>query len=47
MEEQASLLTRRAEQFRIDESTISDLQSPEPPPPASRATPLRHTRRAA
>lgn len=47
MEEQASLLTRRAEQFRIDESTISDLQVPEPPPVAPRAKPVRNDRRAA
>ena len=47
MEEQAGLLTRRAEQFRIDERTISDLQTPEPPPEAPRATAVRASRRAA
>jgi methyl-accepting chemotaxis protein len=47
MEEQAELLTRRAEQFRIDESTISELQMPEPPPAAPRAKAVRDNRRAA
>ena len=47
MEEQAAILTQRAEQFRIDESMISDRQAPDPAPAAPRATPMRPKRRAA
>jgi len=47
MEEQASLLTQRAEQFRIDERTLSDMHAPQPPPATPRATPSGQHRRAA
>jgi methyl-accepting chemotaxis protein len=47
MEEQASLLTQRAEQFRIDERTLSDMHLPQPPPATPRATPSGQHRRAA
>jgi len=47
MEEQASLLTQRAEQFRIDERSLNDMHSPQPPSGTPRATPSGEHRRAA